>query len=179
MILRGFAQASQFMHIPIPSTKDHFPVRKEIRKASVSRPSTQRSLLPSRSEILAQFGPQLGSDIVKYVSQKGAFDDSSIEPAWRVPYIPSTEPRRRPIFKSSVLQPEPERSPSPDNAHSIWAATDRSAPRNNFTEHEDGLLLDFVADARRQGLDLSSQSTWKQLEAKVNPKFPVHYTPNK
>jgi hypothetical protein len=204
MILRGFAQASQQLfnrqppHEPGPS-RDRFAVFTEPQHVPIVRPSLPKTMLPSRSEILAQFGPQLGPEIVKYVSTRGLPENSKVEPAWRVPYIepashvanvepawrlpdiesnsPPTPPVRRPLIRSMVVQPEAEleRSPSPENAPSIWAVTARKssrkfASRKRFSPHEDRLLLDFVADARRRGLDLSKMSTWQQLEAMVSPK---------
>ncbi|KAG0651724.1 hypothetical protein D0Z07_2067 [Hyphodiscus hymeniophilus] len=202
MILRGFAQASQqFINRrqpqePGPSITE-FAARAEPQRTAVVRPSLPKSSLPSRSEILAQFGPQLGPEIAKYVSERGAPKDSDIEAAWQVPdigsfrrapniepawRIPDLEPNspptpgRRPIIKSMVIRPELEieRSASPKDAPSIWATTAwktsrRSASRQRFQPHEDQLLLDFVADARRQGLDLGKMSTWKLLEA-MNPR---------
>lgn len=196
MILRGFAQASQqlFHRQPLHEpglSKDRFAARTEPRSAAVSH----ASVLPSTSEILAQFGPQLGPDIVKYVSKRKAPEERNIDPVWRVPDIgpawrvPDIEPAwqvpdfesnqppahfRRPLVNSMVIQPELEleRSPSPENAPSIWALTARKksrkpAVRIPFSPEEDQLILDFVADARRHGMDLSKISTWKQLEAMV------------
>lgn len=203
MILRGFAQASQqLFHRQLPrepgTSRDRFSGRIEPQHAPVVRPDLSKSTLPSRSEILAQFGPQLGPEIVNYVSKRGAPEDGNTEPAWRGPNIepasrvPDIEPAwrvpdiepdspltsvRRPLIRSMVIQPglETERSPSPENAPSIWAVTARktsrkSASRKPFSPHEDQTLLDFVANARRHGLDLSKISTWKQLEAMVNSK---------
>ena len=179
MILRGFAQASQqFMHRQLPPEpipfKDRFAVHTELRNPSVSHSSLAGSVLPSHSEILAQFGTQLGPEIAKYISKRGGLHDSRVEPAWRIPdIVPATAPAsaRRPLIKSMVVQQEPEfqRSQSPENAPSIWAL-ETNPVRKRFKAEEDELLLEFVADARRHGLELSSQVTWKQLEAMVNPK---------
>lgn len=184
LILRGFAQASQQFkqrHPPHESgpSRDRFAVHAEPRHRVVSRPSLPGSVIPSRSEILAQFGPQLGPEIAKYVSKKG-LEDKIIEPAWRVPDIvpmAPSPPNRRPLIKSMVRQPSPEleRSPSPENAISIWAVNTSKLVRKRFSRYDDNLLLDFVADARRQGLNLSSHLTWRQLEATVNYKtYPFH-----
>ena len=180
MILRGFAQASQqFTRRQLPqdlgSSRDPFAVHEEAQHPAASRPSLPGSVLPSRTEILAQFGPQLGPKIVKYVSKQGTLEDSNIEPAWRVPGIVPTASLptiRRPLINSMVrrLGVEPQRSPSPENAPSIWAVTLSKSGRKRFSEDEDDMLLDFVAEARRQGLSLSSNLTWRQLEAMVDPQ---------
>jgi hypothetical protein len=157
-------------------SRDRFAVPSKPRHAAVTRPSASGSAMPSRSEILAQFGPQLGPEIAKYVSEKGGLEDINIEPAWRVPdIVPSASPApvRRPLIKSMVIQPEPEleHSPSPENAPSIWAVTAPKSKRKRFSVDEDELLLDFVAHAKRHGLELSKGSTWKRLEAMVCPYF--------
>ncbi|TAQ90132.1 hypothetical protein B7494_g1523 [Chlorociboria aeruginascens] len=103
----------------------------DLERVGPSSPSLT-SGLPSLSEMLAQFGPQMGPQIFKYVSQQQRqLIVENIEPAWRVPGIPSLEsgrrpipqaaPGRRPILKSVILQPEPEKSPSPDAGPSVWA----------------------------------------------------------
>jgi hypothetical protein len=178
MILRGFAQASQhFLRREPPeeseSASDRFALRQESRQAAVAHPSLAGNTLPSRSDILAKFGPQLGSEIAKFVTKTGVLEDSDIEPAWRVPNIvlPALPaPTRRSLLQSVVGQPEPEleRSPSPENSLSIWAVP--KPIRKRFSADEDELLLDFVANARRHGLNLSKQVTWKELEATVSPK---------
>src|SRR6266536_3622882 len=123
LILRGFAQASsQFMQASpeLRTSNQPFRQRDTPRLDPVSRPKAHNDSLPSRAEILAQFGPQLGPQIVKYVSNQ-APDDSHIEPAWRVPELPSAAPVRRPILKSVAVRPDLQRSPSPQGGSSIWA----------------------------------------------------------
>jgi hypothetical protein len=174
MILRGFAQASQHFiqrraSPELESASDDFESVEPPRRVGVSRPSFGGNALPSQSKILAQFGPQLGPDILEYIKKQSALEDTSVEPAWRAPPLPSTEPRDRPKVKHVARLPDVERSPSPENALSIWAThskqTNHKRPR--YTEEENEFLLDFVAEARRRGLDLSSHLTWKQLEATV------------
>jgi hypothetical protein len=164
IILRGFAQATQFMQ-PEPNIEPpHAPSRPrhDIQRPKVSRPSIQSKPLPSREEILAQFGPQLGPEIIKYVSEQNVSDEPSIEPAWsapdipvaasrqrginiepawRVPEIPVSAPRKRPILKTVILQPEIERSPSPDTAPSLWAPEgQRRRRRRRPSPAIDGML---------------------------------------
>jgi hypothetical protein len=81
----------------------------------------QRNTYPSESEILAQFGEQLGPQIASYVSQQRVLDHSRIEAAWQTPGLPLATPGRRPILKSILLQPETDRSPSPVGSSSVWA----------------------------------------------------------
>jgi hypothetical protein len=123
LILRGFAQASsQFMQASpeLGTANQPYQQRDASRLDTVPRPNIHSNSLPSRSEILSQFGPQLGPQIVKYVSNQVP-DDSHIEPAWRVPELPSAAPVRRPILKSVAVRPEVQRSPSPEAGSSIWA----------------------------------------------------------
>lgn len=169
MLLRGFAQASQFMQKrqlsqePTSSMNDFIEPPEPPRRLVASRPSLG---LPSLSEIMSQFGPELGPEIVKYVKQQGALEDTSIEPAWRAPPLPSTSPKKRTKVRPIAPLVEIERSPSPENELSIWAPERKTRNRGpKFTKEDDELLLDFVAKARRRGLEISSQLTWKQLEA--------------
>jgi len=91
-----------------------------------------KSSYPSESEILAQFGKELGPKIARYVSQQRAQDDSNIEPAWRTPGLPLATPGKRPILKSILLQPDSDRSPSPKGSTSVWAPKmPRGRPRRD------------------------------------------------
>ena len=96
---------------------------------TVAAPKTS---YPSESEILAQFGQELGPKIARYVSQQRAPDDSAIEPAWRTPGLPLATPGKRPILKSILLQPDSDRSPSPKGSSSVWAPKmPRGRPRRD------------------------------------------------
>jgi hypothetical protein len=156
IILRGFTQATRFIQ-PAPNLEpSHAPSRprQDIQRPRISRPSMQSKPLPSREEILSQFGPQLGPEIIQYVSQKKVPErpqvepawtvpdilpvaprrrESNIEPAWRVPEIPVSAPRKRPLLKTVILQPEVERSPSPDTAPSLWAPIGKRRQRRRRT----------------------------------------------
>jgi hypothetical protein len=179
LILRGFAQASQFMPRKFspepPSSIDDFIEPEPPRRSAASRPSLGGSVFPSNSQIMSQFGPQHGPDIIKYVTQQVALEETSIEPAWRAPPIPIAPilPSRRPKVRHVAPLPEIERSPSPENGASIWGPANKKRNRGpRFTKEDDELLLDFVAAARRRGLDISSQLTWQQLEAAVSVPSP-------
>jgi hypothetical protein len=168
MILRGFAQARQFMARRPSLQQSTFDIgslghKKEPRQSAASHRSTQETMFPSRSDILSQFGPQLGPEIAKYVSRQGALEDASIEPIWRAPPLISETSERLPIIKPVVMQPEIERPLSPDNSPSIWAPK-----RTIFRAEEDELLVDFLTKARRIGQDLSGHLAWKQLEEMVS-----------
>jgi hypothetical protein len=120
LILRGFAQANRFVQ-PSPelghSRKGSLPKRQD----SSSHLVPQSSVLPAVSKIMAQFGPQIGPQIVEYISQQQVPDDSHIEPAWRAPELPSASPIRRPKINPAFFEPETERSPSPEASTSLWA----------------------------------------------------------
>jgi len=156
ILLRGFTQATRFIK-PEPNPNPLYAPprpRQDVQRPKISRPGIPSKPLPSREEILSQFGPQLGPEIVHYVSQKKVSDrpqvepawrvpeilpaaprqrESNIEPAWRVPEIPVSAPRKRPFLKTVVLQPEVERSPSPDTAPSLWAPIGQRRRRRRKT----------------------------------------------
>ena len=170
MILRGFAQARQFMERRPALQQNTFDGglverRKEQRQSTVLHPAMKRSTLPPQADILSQFGPQLGPEIVKYVSQQGAFGDDNVEPMWRAPPILTTTVAKRPITKLEVNS-EIQRPMSPGNSPSIWAPQ-----RLRFRAEEDELLQDFVANARKIRLDLSNNKSWKQLEDMVSERI--------
>lgn len=178
MILRGFAQASQFMQRQL-SSEPAFSAESQNgsletpRRSGAVRSTLKPSGLPSHSEIMSQFGPELGPEIVKYVEQQGAFKDTGTEKERRGSLITTTMGRKRPKERPILALPEIERSPSPENGGSIWAPERKVRPRGPpFTEEDDQLLFEFVTNARRNGLDLSSQVTWKRFEATVSSPAP-------
>ncbi|KAH6669283.1 hypothetical protein B0J14DRAFT_598328 [Halenospora varia] len=178
LILRGFAQASQFLQQETPALIDppRWPREEFPGPPKVPRRS-QKTVLPSESDIIAQFGSQLGPQIIKYVAQQNIQEDDTVEPAWRVPDIPSAQPKKRPLFNPAIIQVV--RSPSPDMGTSLWAPvgpgrgkarkTATKRKRTNFTAEDDEILLNCVEEARQQGLPLS-QKFWKGVEA----KYPNH-----
>jgi len=171
LILRGFSQASRFIHQKRPSkrrlsTDNVMEVLEEPQQFPASRGPGPASVLPTCAEILSQFGPQLGPEIVKYVKKKGVLDDISIEPAWRVPSVAPSRTEKHHTPRPAIRNVESERPPSP--GYSVWATNNKPArSRANFTEDEDALLLGFVAEVRQQGLDLWAHQTWKILATKV------------
>ncbi|OBT73189.1 hypothetical protein VF21_08706 [Pseudogymnoascus sp. 05NY08] len=74
----------------------------------------------SEPHILARFDQELGPRIDEYVSRQKSVDEDSIDPKWRTPALPAATAGKRPILKSMILQPDTERSPSP-NGDSLWA----------------------------------------------------------
>ncbi|KAF4625269.1 hypothetical protein G7Y89_g12903 [Cudoniella acicularis] len=125
IILRGFAQASQFLQPEINSPPMHVPplFQEDLRQPSM-RSHIHNPNLPSQSEIIAQFGSQLGPQIIKYVAQQQQ-DDSNVEPAWRIPDIPTVAPRKRLLLNPVIIHPDVSRSPSPGAGPSLWAPTRR------------------------------------------------------
>ncbi|KAF8846891.1 hypothetical protein BDZ45DRAFT_733959 [Acephala macrosclerotiorum] len=158
MILRGFSQANRFLRASpeLGSLRKPAVPPPKPRKVHMQPPAVPQKALPSRSEILAQFGPKLGPQIVEYVSKQSLPDNLHVEPAWRAPEIPGFEPRKRESKKHVVLPPEPERSPSPEEATSIWAlprgrGPNKVRPNNNLNfrgdnsagiKHQDRFAID-------------------------------------
>jgi hypothetical protein len=169
MILRGFAQARELMERRptlqqnVFDTVLHGRMDRGGNSADVLHPVKKAATLPSRSTILSQFGPQLGPEIVKYISDQAALEDDNVEPMWRAPPIWPTTSVNRPANKSMAYQPEPERPVSPENSPSIWAPA-----RSIFKAEDDMVLQDFVANARAGGLNLSNNESWKALENAVS-----------
>lgn len=171
MILRGFARARKSMERRPTLQQNVFDTvldrRVDRRGNTVAalRP-VKTATLPSRSTILSQFGPQLGPEIVRYISDQAALEEDNVEPLWRAPLIWSTTSVKRPAAKSTIYQPETERPVSPENSPSIWAPK-----RSIFRAEDDQLLQDFVANARRGGLNLTDNESWKTLEDAVGSLF--------
>lgn len=130
MILRGFVRANRFVQASpeLGSSRIVILPSREPRLAAASRPTVRGKALPSRTDILAQFGPQLGPQIVDFVSQQQVPNDSHIEPAWRAPELPSFTPVKRPTIKRATFAPEIERSPSPEASKSVWAPVRTRGP---------------------------------------------------
>lgn len=190
LILRGFTQANRFMQaspeLGLPEeTYDHPPIPRAEPKSKPRR-SLQADALPTHSDILAQFGPQLGPQIVGYIAQQEQARESHIEPAWRVPDIPSAPLKRRLIHPPTARPREIRRSLSPEDSFSIWAVPgsrqqkkngpSRMAPngssspkriRNVFTQEDDEAMLEYITKARQNGTSLSSGLLWKGIAAKV------------
>lgn len=147
LILRGFALANRFSR-PSPELGSlRNPVRPSTSHRPIAGPSTNipNPRLPSQSEILTRFGPQLGPQIVEYVSKQSAPKENPIEPAWRAPEIPAFKPRRQEVKEPVFFPPEPERSPSPEEATSIWALPQKRGrkqkPRISSIDHMGGESL--------------------------------------
>jgi hypothetical protein len=131
MILRGFAKANRFVQASpeLGPSRAVIPPRREPRPPSVAHPAVRGNTLPSKTDILAQFGPQLGPQILDFVSLQQVPNDSHVEPAWRAPELPSFAPAKRPVVRRATLAPEIERSPSPEASKSIWAPVRTRGPR--------------------------------------------------
>jgi hypothetical protein len=133
LILRGFAKANRFVQASpeLGPSRIAVPPQRDPRPAALTRPTVRGNALPSRTDILAQFGPQLGPQIVDFVSQHHVPNDTHIEPAWRIPELPSFVPTKRPTIKRATLAPEIERSPSPEASRSVWAPAGTRGPRKS------------------------------------------------
>ncbi|KAF7960758.1 hypothetical protein EAE96_000431 [Botrytis aclada] len=197
IILRGYDESKQEPFLDMVSTTETESVRNSTSKRDLQQRQNVQSeghgtSFPSYNEILRSFGPEVAPQIVSLISQKHSHDDTNIEPAWRVPELPSLEPRRRSALRAFIPEPETERSPSPGISESIWAlprgrgakgtprATNKptllsddlstpshaASPRghNLFTEEEDKMLIAKVAEARDQGLPFKTASIWEGLE---------------
>ncbi|KAK6612522.1 hypothetical protein H4I96_01735 [Botrytis cinerea] len=126
IILRGYDESNQDPFLDMASATETESVRNITPKNDLERRQNIQSeghsiSFPSYNEILRSFGPEVAPQIVSIISQKQSHDDTNIEPAWRVPEIPSLEPRKRPALRDFIPEPETERSPSPDISESIWA----------------------------------------------------------
>ncbi|KFY90521.1 hypothetical protein V498_05917 [Pseudogymnoascus sp. VKM F-4517 (FW-2822)] len=100
------------------------------------RPSSSAAAYPSEPDILAQFGQELGPRIAEYVSRQKSVDEGNIDPKWRTPALPAATAGKRPIIKSIILQPDTERSPSP-NGNSLWAPEKKPRRRRRKADKKD------------------------------------------
>ncbi|EPE24233.1 Homeo [Glarea lozoyensis ATCC 20868] len=159
LILRGLTQArGRLAQSSGQLSHAHSGLVQKPGSSSVAPAYTPKSELPSRSEIIAQFGPHLGSQILDVVSRQNAparteehieplwriphhidrafrHDDRNIEPPWRVPDIPLSVPVTRPSAKLHAADFENERSVSPDAGHSLWAPLPSKRSTNNSKKH--------------------------------------------
>jgi hypothetical protein len=162
LILRGFTQATRG-RLAQPSSQLSHATSRLVHKpvsSSVDPAYTPRSELPSRSQIIAQFGPHFGPQILDVVSRQNApartstdenveplwriprhvdhpsgHDEREIEPAWRVPDIPLSVSVSRPSAKLHAADFEDERSVSPEAGHSLWAPLPPKGSTNHSKKH--------------------------------------------
>jgi len=145
LILRGFAQATRFIPRQLStdvtsSSEGSLESLEAPRPKANPRSSMQESFLPSRMET-SPFGHGMDSHPFDYVKEQrplgyiepawrappllvrkqGPLVDH-IEPAWRAPPLAPAPSTKRPKFWPVDLQPQIERSPSPESATSLWAA---------------------------------------------------------
>ncbi|KAH7319401.1 hypothetical protein BKA65DRAFT_541508 [Rhexocercosporidium sp. MPI-PUGE-AT-0058] len=128
MILRGFAKANRFQQGSPELGISNAPIAPERvrRQEPVPRPVTlprpvQAKPLPSRADILAQFGPQLGPQIVEYVSHQRVAEERHVEPSWRAPELPKTSAARNiePAWRTPALP-----SAAPRRVEPAWRVPD-------------------------------------------------------
>ncbi|RAL59953.1 hypothetical protein DID88_000579 [Monilinia fructigena] len=125
MILRGYDEPIQDSSVDVATTTESETTQNHAQESLQYQRSLQPEegsvSFPTYNEILRSFGPEVAPQIVNIISRKQGQDDASIEPAWRVPELPESEPRKRPELRSFIPEPEIMRSPSPDMSESIWA----------------------------------------------------------
>ena len=131
MILRGFAKANRFIQPPpeLGMSNDPYLLRNDREQETFQPRKPQGNTLPVVSKIMSQFGPQLGPQIVEYISQQQGPDNSHVEPAWRAPALPSSAPVKRHKMEPPSFELEVEHSPSPEAHTSIWAPPRFRGPR--------------------------------------------------
>lgn len=160
-----------------PQSRLHAP-----KSVPSKRPSSSSAAYPPEPDILAQFGQELGPRIAEYVSRQKSVDEGSIDPKWRTPALPAATAGNRPILKSIILQPDTERSPSP-NGNSLWAPEKQPRRRRRQANKKDkgpsGGSETVVRDrtviereaAARSGVSAQAdhQAESAQLDAPQNP----------
>lgn len=118
LILRGFAQASRFAR-----TSPMLQSTAYQHQAHSKGLATQDDFQSAHRDILEQFGPELGPQIVEYITQQDqAAKDSHIEPAWRAPELPKFTKPQPTVNRMTSRAPLPGRARSPEESASIWAA---------------------------------------------------------
>ncbi|KAI9648238.1 hypothetical protein NHQ30_002870 [Ciborinia camelliae] len=135
MILRGYDETNQDPFVDMVATTELGPAQNDA-EANFEQQDLQSEggsvSFPSYNEILRSFGPEVTPKIVNIISRQQGQDDSHIEPAWRAPELPISEPRKRPALRAFETEPENERSPSPDMSESIWALPKGRGPRGPY-----------------------------------------------
>ncbi|KAL2063373.1 hypothetical protein VTL71DRAFT_5178 [Oculimacula yallundae] len=163
LILRGFAKANRFQqasqelgvsNAPIPPRR--VQQREKIKpSAPLPRPAKVKSL-PSRADIMAQFGPQLGPQIVDYVSQQHEAEDRHIESAWRAPELPKKSTAARNIEPAWRIPALP--SAAPRRVESAWRVPElpTAAPVRRPVQR----LMPILQDEERSPSPEASASIW-------------------
>ncbi|KFY54502.1 hypothetical protein V497_07669 [Pseudogymnoascus sp. VKM F-4516 (FW-969)] len=149
------------------------------KPAQTQRPSNRSAAYPSEPDILAQFGQELGPRIAEYVSRQKSVDEGSIDPKWRTPALPAATAGNRPILKSMILQPNTERSPSP-NGNSLWAPEKKRRRRRRRANNLDMAPSGKSETAVQDGTDIpreritrsrvSTRAASAQIGAPQNPE---------
>ncbi|KAI9047851.1 hypothetical protein LZ554_008559 [Drepanopeziza brunnea f. sp. 'monogermtubi'] len=124
LILRGFVQANRFQQVSPGLGISDAPITlpKGRRRETTSR-LAPKNKLPSRDDILTQFGPQLGPQIVEYVSQQHVQKESHAEPAWRAPELPKKSSVARNIEPAWRFPMIPSTGP-PKQVEPAWRVPD-------------------------------------------------------
>ncbi|OBT42128.1 hypothetical protein VE00_08326 [Pseudogymnoascus sp. WSF 3629] len=152
-----------------PQSKFHTP-----KPVQSQRLSSSGAAYPSEPDILAQFGQELGPRIAEYVSRQKSVDEGSIDPKWRTPALPAATAGKRPILKSIILQPDTERSPSP-NGNSLWATEKKPRRRRHQADKKDEGPSGESETVVRDGTAISRERITRSrvsTEAAHQPKSP-------
>jgi len=170
MILRGFAQVNHFMQNMAPPLSPELAPSVERHNEFMGEPPREPAsrLSPLDDALISRYGPELGPHIAEFVKGRNAVDDLDIELAWRAPRITPMKPNNLPKVRPLPPLPDPERSPSPKDAPSIWATRGGRGIRLAFSRDDDRIMLGFVREAQQKGLSVSSGITWKRLEELVS-----------
>ncbi|CAL3972225.1 unnamed protein product [Diplocarpon coronariae] len=130
MILRGFVKANRFQQASLELGMSNTPLsRPKVRRQNViPRPAVNKQL-PSRADIMAQFGPQLGPQIVEYVSKQHVQEDGHVEPSFRASDRLEKAPVERKIEPTWRVPALSSAGPS-KQVESVWHVPDlpSSAP---------------------------------------------------
>ncbi|KAI9763629.1 MAG: hypothetical protein M1835_007765, partial [Candelina submexicana] len=83
--------------------------------------SSSPSELPSSTDILRQFGTNLGPRIIQYVAHLQAGSNSKVKPFWHTPALPQP-PSEKANVVQSIQNPLPQDRASSPTVHSIWGS---------------------------------------------------------
>ncbi|KAK2625463.1 hypothetical protein QTJ16_004775 [Diplocarpon rosae] len=164
MILRGFAKANRFQQVRISNAPPRPKVR---RQDSIRRPAANKRL-PSRADILAQFGPQLGPQIVEYVSKKHVQEDEPVETPLRASAQPAKVPVARKIEPAWRAPALPSAGPS-QQPESVWRVPDLASPA--FVRQPAKKLTVTAPAESRSPSPEASRSIWAPIRTRARRRL--------
>ncbi|XMA18699.1 hypothetical protein WAI453_011490 [Rhynchosporium graminicola] len=169
LILRGFAKANRFQQGPqelslsnVPTAPEKIHRREKVHQNQpIPRPAPAKSL-PSRADILAQFGPQLGPQIVEYVSLQNVADDRDVESAWRAPELKKNLAATRniePAWRTPALP-----SAAPRHVESAWRVPELPATTHARRPIQKPILI--MPEEERSPSPEASASIWAPIRTR-------------